>query len=421
MTGPTPPDSSAPSPGQSRARDVGEVLWVSLGLGLTAFGGPVAHLAWFERTYVQRRGWLSADHYASLVALCQALPGPASSQVGFLIGLHRAGGWGALAAWFGFTLPSALLLLAAAIWAGSLDPALAAPLVHGLKLVAVIVVAQALLHMGRRLCTDAPTRTLAVLSALWVLAAAGPAAQLAVLALGATAGAVSGARPVAIAALPATAVTAGMAWKLLALFLLLLCGLPLAAHLMPGSAVELADAFYRAGALVFGGGHVVLPLLHEVTVAPGRVTEDAFLTGYGLAQAVPGPLFTFAAYLGAHWTVQDSPLAGGLLALTMLFLPGLLLAATGAALWDSINRQPRLAGALRGVNAAVVGLLAAALYDPVWIQGVRSWWDLPIVLAGIWLLERRACSPLWLVVACVALSPALSLGLAGIGRLADGL
>jgi chromate transporter len=377
------------------------VLRVALRLGLTSFGGPLAHLGYFERTYVRERGWVTAEEYASLVGLCQILPGPTSSQVGFLIGLHRAGWRGALAAWLGFTLPSALLLYACARLAARVQGPVASALVHGLKLVAVAVVAQAVWSMARRLCNDAGTWLIAAGAMALLLASGGAGAQLAVLAAGATAGFLwcrPAPVPVQDAAKEQRAATPS-----LAAFAVLLLGLSVLSWRYPHSGFALAQLFYRAGALVFGGGHVVLPLLRAALVPPGWLSDDTFLGGYGLAQAVPGPLFTVAAYLGAM-AVPRAPSAGALMALIAIFLPGLLLALAGSSVWTTLAHHARLRAAMSGVNAAVVGVLAAALYDPVWLSGVHDGADLAVAGLGLLLLGSGRVPPLAVVVLCAAAS-----------------
>jgi chromate transporter len=379
------------------------VLRTALRLGLTSFGGPVAHLGYFERVYVRERGWLTPEHYATLVALCQILPGPTSSQVGFLVGLQRAGWPGALAAWLGFTLPSALLLYAAALLAARVRGPLALALVHGLKLVAVAVVAQAVWTMTQRLCTDVNTRLIALGAAVLLLLRGGAPAQLAVLAVAAAAG-MLWCRPVTPAAAPPVApVARRSAWLALAVFALLLLGLPLASWRWPHGGFALAEVFYRAGALVFGGGHVVLPLLRAALVPSGWLSDDSFLTGYGLAQAVPGPLFTVAAYLGAV-AVPEATAAGAAIAVLFIFLPGLLLAVAGAVLWSRLARRRAVRAAMSGVNAAVVGILAAALYQPVWVSAVRSGADVAVATAALALLQGLRAPALAAVILCVVYS-----------------
>jgi chromate transporter len=373
-----------------------------LRLGLTSFGGPIAHLGYFERAYVREHAWLSAEQYAALVGLCQVLPGPTSSQVGFLVGLHRAGWRGALAAWVGFTLPSALLLYACARLAAHVPGAWAGALVHGLKLVAVAVVAQAVWSMARRLCIDASTRLIALCAAALLLAAGAAGAQLAVLAAGFAAG-LLWCRPASVAPVAADPLAGGRAaWLALGTFSLLLLALPLLSWRYPYSGVALAQVFYRAGALVFGGGHVVLPLLRAALVS-GWLSDDAFLSGYGLAQAVPGPLFTVAVYLGAI-AAASAPTAGALIALVAIFLPGLLLAVAGSALWTALAHRTRLRAGIAGVNAAVVGMLAAALYDPVWTGAVHDAADIAVAVGALLLLMTQRVPPLVVVVLCVALS-----------------
>src|SRR5215831_6406221 len=373
-----------------------EVLRVALRLGLTSFGGPIAHLGYFERAYVRECNWLSAEQYAALVALCQILPGPTSSQVGFLIGLHRAGWRGALLAWVGFTLPSALLLYACARLAAHVQGPLAVATVHGLKLVAVAVVAQAVWSMGRRLCTDASTGLIASCAAALLLARSDSGAQLAALAAGFTAG-LLWCRPASVPPLAAeSTVQPRAAWLAFAAFTVLLLALPLLAWAYPRSGVALAQVFYHAGALVFGGGHVVLPLLRAALVPSGWLSDDAFLGGYGLAQAVPGPLFSVAACLGAM-AVPTAPSAAAVAALIAVFLPGLLLALAGSSVWTALARHVRLRAAMTGVNAAVVGVLAAALYDPVWVSGVHDGADLAVAGGGLLLLAGGRVPPLAVV------------------------
>jgi chromate transporter len=379
------------------------VLRTALRLGLTSFGGPVAHLGYFERVYVRELGWLTPAHYASLVALCQVLPGPTSSQVGFLIGLQRGGWPGALAAWLGFTLPSALLLYAAALLAARLQGPPALALVHGLKLVAVAVVAQAVWTMAQRLCTDVTTRLIALAAAALLLLRGGAAAQLAVLAAAAVAGLAWCRASPPPATPPPPPIGQRPAFLALALFALLLLGLPLAAWRWPHSGLALAEVFYRAGALVFGGGHVVLPLLRAALVPAGWLSDDSFLTGYGLAQAVPGPLFTVAAYLGAV-AIPDATAAGAAIAVLFIFLPGLLLAVAGAVLWSRLAQQRAVRAATSGVNAAVVGILAAALYQPVWVGAVRGAADVAVAAVALALLQGLRAPPLAAVVLCVAYS-----------------
>jgi chromate transporter len=356
---------------------------------------------------VHRLRWLSGEDYSALVALCQVLPGPSSSQVGFLIGLHRAGWPGALAAWLGFTLPSALLLYGCAVLSAHAQGPIALAVLHGLKLAAVAVVAQALWSMAHRLCPDRATAALALAAAAVLLLFGGAATQLAALAGGAAGGILLCRRTGAVSGVSAAAplsVPRPLAWAAAALFALLLLALPLLASLFPHGYVALAEVFYRAGALVFGGGHVVLPLLRDALVPAGWISDDGFLAGYGLAQAAPGPLFTVAAYLGAANAWTHSPALATAVAVVFIFLPGLLLAVAGAALWGSLARHAAAPAALAGVNAAVVGILGAALYDPVWITAVRGAGDAVIAGGALLLLMSGKAPPLVIVLLCAACS-----------------
>jgi chromate transporter len=384
-----------------------EVLRVSLRLGLTSFGGPIAHLGYFRDAYVVRRRWLDEATYGDLVALCQFLPGPASSQVGIAIGQLRAGYLGALAAWAGFTLPSAIALVLFAYGVDTVGGALGSGWLHGLKVVAVAVVAQAVLGMMRSLAPDRERATLAVVAAVIVLALPGAWGQIAAIVLGGVVGAVLPRThaPVNHAALPIS-VGRWTGAALLVVFVVLLVGLPLLAAAVPSQSVKLFDAFYRAGSLVFGGGHVVLPLLQASVVPPGWVGNDAFLAGYGAAQAVPGPLFTFSAYLGAVMGPQPNGWAGALLCLVAVFLPSFLLVIGMLPFWDQLRRQPWAQSVLRGVNAAVVGLLLAALYNPVWTAGVTGPYDFALAVVAFLMLFMWQAPP-WLVVVLSAFGGAL--------------
>jgi len=381
-----------------------EIFGAFLKLGLTSFGGPIAHLVYFRREFVQRRQWLGEHDYAQLVGLCQFLPGPASSQVGFGLGLLRGGWPGAVAAFLAFTLPSALLMVAFAILLPQLSGPLGSAGIQGLKLVALAVVAHGLLGMSRQLCPDPSRRLIAIGAGVIILLSGQPWVQILVIALGALAGLAFCRRvqPAAPGRLtPPLSPRTGA--RLLAVFALLLLGLPWAAEMLGGLAAVF-EAFYRAGALVFGGGHVVLPLLEETVVAPGWVPADDFLSGYGAAQAVPGPMFTLAAYLGARLPGTDGGIIGAAVALCGIFLPGFLLVSGALPMWRSIVGQPLAARTIAGVNAAVVGLLAAALYDPVWISAVRGPLDLGIGLIGFTLLARWNVSALFVVAWCVGAS-----------------
>ena len=395
----------SPSPAEPNPADrsAWAVFLIFLRLGLTSFGGPVAHLGYFRSEFVERRRWLGEAAYADLVALCQFLPGPASSQVGLALGLGHAGYAGAFAAWAGFTLPSAIALIALALGLTQAGDALqsgaGAGLLHGLKVVAVAVVAQAVWGMARSLCPDAPRRALMLATAALLLAWPGTGSQLLAIALAGVLGLLL-MRPVADAAHEPMSVPvsrrAGAAW--LALFFALLLGLPLLAAALPTQTLALIDAFYRAGALVFGGGHVVLPLLQASVVPTGWVSNDVFLAGYGAAQAVPGPLFTFAAFLGASMSAAPTGWLGGLIALLAVFAPSFLLVVGALPFWESLRRQPRVRAALMGINAAVVGLLLAALWNPVITSAVHGVGD--ALLAGVALAALMKWKwPPWVVVA----------------------
>ncbi len=394
------------------------VFLVFLRLGCTSFGGPVAHIGFFRHEFVQRRRWLSDAAYADLVALCQFLPGPASSQVGMALGLMRAGRLGMLAAWLGFTLPSALLMLAlglGVVWAAE---ALATPvftgLLQGLSAAAVAVVAQAVWGMARSLCPDHARRLLAVLSAAITLALPSAWTPVGVIAFGALAGLALLAPTVGSARAEALAVAVSRRSALLCLGLAaaLLLALPWLAHSAPQALLSLADTFYRAGALVFGGGHVVLPLLEAELVGPSGMSAPTFLAGYGLVQAMPGPLFTLAAYLGAVApNAQGVALGlwGGVVALVAVFLPGALLVLGALPFWSALRQHPRAQSALMGTNAAVVGLLLAALWNPVIQHGVLGWPH--ALLAGLAaLMLMRWHWPAWAVVLGCALVGAVALG-----------
>jgi chromate transporter len=395
---------------------VSEVFWVALRLGLSSFGGPIAHLGYFERTYVRQKQWLTHEQLTGLIALCQILPGPTSSQVGFLIGQRRAGLAGAGAAWLGFTLPSALMMLGCALWAPLIPQAPMAAVLQGLKWLTVMIVAQAVWQMARTLCPDWTRAAIATLAALCVLGIDHTAMPLLVLAAGAALGAM-GARSRAASAAPPRAMSRGRHARtgmvalgvFIALQALLLPTIWLAARPAPvsHSLLILIGLLYRTGSLVFGGGHVVLPLLHDALVPSGWITDNQFLAGYGAAQALPGPLFSFAAYLGAVIAPPGAAIAWASIALLSLFAPGLLLALAGASLWGWFEHSPRVRAALAGLNAAVVGLLAATLIRPVAISAIHGLADLIIVAAGFMALQRGRIAPVSLALLSVALSLAL--------------
>ncbi|MHC8319917.1 chromate efflux transporter [Pseudomonas sp. GB2N2] len=374
------------------------VFVIFLRLGLSSFGGPIAHLGYFREAFVTRRRWLTEPDYADLVALCQFLPGPASSQVGIALGLSRAGYPGALAAWAGFTLPSAVALILFALGLSRYGTALSSGALHGLKVVAVAVVAQAVWGMARHLCTDGIRVTFIAICAGVVLLEPSVWAQIGMMGAAGVAGLLlfKPAQRAVHDPLPMTiSRRAGAIW--LSLFLILLTGLPLLNQMMPSQTLALVDAFYRSGSLVFGGGHVVLPLLQTEVVPSGWVGNEAFLAGYGAAQAVPGPLFTFAAFLGASMNLAPSGWTGGMIALLAIFAPSFLLILGALPFWERLRRNVRAQAALLGVNAAVVGLLLAALYRPVWTSAILTVQDFALaVVALVALMFWKA--PPWLVV-----------------------
>lgn len=374
------------------------VFLVFLRLGLTSFGGPIAHLGYFRDEFVARRRWLSERSYADLVALCQFLPGPASSQIGIAIGLSRAGFPGALAAWVGFTLPSAILLVLFALGLSTWGSLLTAGVLRGLKVVAVAVVAQAVWGMGRTSCTDPARMTIAAVSACVVLFWSNAWGQVGVIVV---AGAVGTAfvKPVQQFAHDPLPITVSWCVSVVSLstFFGLLIGLPIAAAAWPAQTLAMVNAFYRAGSLVFGGGHVVLPLLQSAVVPSGWVSNEMFVAGYGAAQAVPGPLFTFAAFLGASMAQPPSGWLGASVCLVAIFLPSFLLVAGALPFWERLRQSTRAQAALAGVNAAVVGLLLAALYRPVWTTAVVNLADFALALLALLALMLWKLPP-WLVV-----------------------
>ena len=392
-----------------------QVFLIFLRLGLTSFGGPVAHLGFFREEFVARRKWMSDHQYADLVALCQFLPGPASSQVGLALGMSQRGYRGAMAAWLGFTMPSAIFLVAAAYGFAQAD-SLSSGLLSGLKIAAVAVVAQAVWSMAPNLCPDRPRQLIMLLAAAIVLMLPIPAVQLGVLLLAAGAGFLLPAAQIPAPAEQgqvkgswATRKGARLSAILLALFVLIFFMLPVVANATGLAWLNLADIFYRTGALVFGGGHVVLPLLQTELVPTGWISEDLFLAGYGLTQAVPGPLFTFSAFVGA---AANQPYPGWLAALVCLlaiFLPSFLLVGGILPYWEKLRQLQWVRQILLGVNAAVVGLLLAALYQPVWtsaISGQPSFVLLLLAFAALFVLRL----PVWLVVIAMAGAGAVFLG-----------
>jgi chromate transporter len=377
---------------------LGEVFLAFLKLGLTSFGGPIAHLGYFREEFVAHRKWVDDRTYSDLVALCQLLPGPASSQVGIALGISRAGLGGGLAAWLGFTLPSALALVAFGYGVASFGSLSDSGAIHGLKVAAVAVVALAVWGMGKTLCPDAKRASVAALSALIALAWPSVTGQVTAIAL---CGLIGRWTMSAVATGSGTPHDFGVgrtvaivAWTV---FFGLLVGLPLLSQSVPSHAMALFDSFYRSGALVFGGGHVVLPLLRAEVVPPGWVTDNTFLAGYGAVQAAPGPLFTFAAYLGTVMSQPPNGWLGAILCLVAVFLPSFLLVVGALPLWETLRGGQGARAALTGINAGVVGLLLAALYDPVWTSAVGSRADFGLVLASFILLAFWKVSPVLVV------------------------
>jgi chromate transporter len=388
---------------EKSAGSVAEVFAAFLKLGLTSFGGPIAHLGYFRAEFVERRKWLNESSYADIVALCQFLPGPASSQVGFTLGILRGNGLlGGLAAWFAFTIPSAIILFAFAFGATALTGPVAEGILHGLKLVAVAVVAQAIWGMAHSLTPDRERVAIALVAVAIVVFVGGSIGQISAIVLGAIAGLrlcrADGPAPTGALSLSVSHRSGMVA---LALFAILFVITPLLAARTGSQGLALFDAFYRSGSLVFGGGHVVLPLLQAETVTPGWVSNADFLAGYGVAQAMPGPLFTFAAYLGAVMGPPPNGLAGATIALVALSLPGLLLVYGMLPFWDMLRLRPTAQAAMRGTNAAVVGILGAAFYSPVWASAVLAPRDFVVALTGFLLLTVWKLAP-WIVVVLLA-------------------
>jgi len=386
------------------APSAGEVFRVALRLGLTSFGGPVAHIGYFRDEYVGRRRWLGEEEFGELVALSNLLPGPSSSQVGIAVGIHRAGKLGGLAAWAGFTLPSAAALTALALWARNVDLA-DAGWVHGLELAAATVVATAVIAMARTLARGPARAALAIAAAVVALLVPGTASQVGtILAAGALGALVFRGSSQALPLTLRFPIGRRLALASAAAFVILLAGLPLLARVVSAHVVDLAHAFYRSGALVFGGGHVVLPVLNDAVVSPGWVSQQAFLAGYGAAQAVPGPLFTFSAYLGAIEQPTPNGVAGAAIALVAIFLPSFLLLGAVLPVWSAARERVAVQAAVAGIGAAVVGLLAAALWNPVLQTSVHSAGDALFALVLFGLLRFL---PPWVVIPLAAASGAL--------------
>lgn len=398
------PEQQIPDRTTGQRQHAREVFTTFLKLGLTSFGGPIAHLGYFRHEFVNRRQWVSDGQFAQLLALCQFLPGPASSQLGFCIGLLKGGWLGSLAAFVAFTLPSALLLFLFALIAPLLSGPVGNALLHGLKLVALVIVFHGLLGMAAKLCTDTPRRAIALVATVLLIVFGGAWLQISIILLGAVLGffLLRDVDDMSESVLPLNyGRTTG--WVLLTGFLLLLAGLPLFA---PGSytLLDAFGAFYRAGALVFGGGHVVLPFLEQSLVDPGWLSRDDFMAGYGAAQAVPGPMFSLSAYLGAHLPGDSGGALGAAVALVAIFLPGFLLVSSALPLWHTLATHPAAARSIAGVNASVVGILAAALYDPIWVSAVERGSDIVIALVGLLGLYVWRLSPLIIVLWCVLAS-----------------
>ena len=382
-----------------------QVGLIFLRLGLTSFGGPIAHIGYFREEFLNRRKWLEEKTFADLLALCQFLPGPASSQLGIAIGNIRAGFWGGIAAWLGFTMPSAIAMILFGYGIGLIAKSVSTGWIHGLKVVAVAVVAQAVWNMAINLCQDRPRQTIAVLSALTVLLWHSTLSQIIVIiAAGLVGWKILHSNEDTNLLSESTTSTGKRTRAILALviFFALIVLLPLCATLFPGTFIDFVSSFYRVGSLVFGGGHVVLPLIQAEVVPSGWITNDAFLAGYGAAQAVPGPLFTFAAYLGTIMTPKPDGWIGGLICLASIYLPSFLLLMGILPFWDSLRSRPGIRAALNGVNASVVGLLFAALYDPVWTSAILSVKDFAVALTCFGLLAIWKV-PAWAVVILVVL------------------
>jgi chromate transporter len=394
--------SGAQTATQKQGRRAGsplEVLLVFTKLGVSCFGGPIAHIGYFRDEFVLSRRWLDEQAFGDLVGLCQFLPGPASSELGFTIGLMRAGYLGGLAAWTGFTLPSAIALVLFAFGAGTLEGPAGIGLLHGLRLVAVAIVSQAVWDMARTLCPDRERASIALVATLIILFSSSSVAQLVAIGLGGVAGLwLCRGAPQASGGHITISVSRPAGIMALCFFFLLLGGLPVLRSLGLSQGIALFDAFYRSGALVFGGGHVVLPLLREAVVAPGWVSDDTFLAGYGAAQAVPGPLFTFSAYLGTVMGPSPHGVAGASISLIAIFLPGILVLIGTLPFWETFRRRPDAQAVMRGVNAAVVGLLGAALYSPVWTSSIQTPGDFGLALVGFVLLTVWRAPPLIVVV-----------------------
>lgn len=384
-----------------------EVLWIFLKLGLTSFGGPIAHLGYFHDEFVLRRKWLDEHAYADLVALCQFLPGPASSQVGMALGFSRAGYLGAIAAWIGFTIPSAALLVLFAFGISSLTGTIHLSYLHGLKIVAVAIVAHAIWGMSTKLCPDKIRATMAVAAAILASLMTSALAQIGIIAVGGILGIALLKNNDQLPHSPFSTKSSRVAGTfLLAVFVAILIGLPFVANLYNNFALKQFDSFYRAGSLVFGGGHVVLPLLKNEVVNSGWVSNESFMAGYGAAQAIPGPLFSFSAYLGAVSSVEPSGVLGSLICLIAAFLPSFFLVLGVIPFWENLRKFDQMKFAMKGINATVVGLLLAAFYNPVWTSAIFTTKDFAIAI-GAFLLLMFWKAPSWLVVILTAVTAGL--------------
>ncbi len=391
--------STSTSPSKPEG-NVCAVFKTFLTLGLTAFGGPIAHLGYFRKELVEKQAWISDHQFGQLLAICQFLPGPASSQLGFVLGMLRAGWLGALAAFIAFTLPSALLLIGFAYLLPSLSSDIGEAFIHGLKLVAFAVVADAVWGMSKKLCPDTTRRLIAIATVALLLYLNTAWSQIVVILGGALIGLLFCRTPSSDTPVKLTLPCGQkLGMGLLTIFFMLLA---LTFTSSQAGLQAIAQAFYQAGALVFGGGHVVLPLLEDAVVTPGWLSNEQFLAGYGASQAIPGPMFAFSAYLGALIpTPNQISWAGATTALVFMFLPGFLLVTSVLPFWQSIANNPKARNAIAGVNAAVVGLLAAALYQPIFTSSIMSLGDLLIALIGLAMLMQWRLSPLWVVVWCV--------------------
>jgi chromate transporter len=379
-----------------------EILLVATKLGVTSFGGPIAHLGYFRNEYVKKRGWLSEEQYTSIISLCQILPGPTSSQVGIMIGMYRAGISGGIVAWVGFTLPSTIALLVFAMGVNNMEGLQDSGWLHGLKVLAVAIVAIAVSGMAKTICTNKLTTTIAVLSATAILILSVPMIQVLVISSGAFIGYLYLKPEIQSSSnTNAFSINKKIATFSILLFFSVLIALPYLSNTTSNPFIEVSDKFYRTGSLVFGGGHVVLPLLQSEVVDSGLVAQDSFIAGYGAAQAIPGPLFTFAAYLGTVMPSFSNPLLIGLLCLIMIFIPSFLLIIGIVPFWDTLRSKSWFRGPLVGINASVVGLLIAALYDPIWISAVEKNTDVAVVIGLICIISIWKC-PVWVAVLIAA-------------------